>query len=148
MLGHNAAVVVTLQIHSGILNSAPSFNAAVPRHQLVHVSSKAPSGASTNGQRRRCLDRRRGSRDVLEGGVGGGEWRGGREGGLAGTPSSQGPPVVPSRRILKRKSSWHRRRRSKILAVSLQHWKGGKGGGSRGVQGGPTPPSYYGVRPF
>ena len=27
------------------------------------------------------------------------------------------------------KSSWHRRRRSKILAVSLKHWKGTRGGG-------------------
>ena len=31
--------------------------------------------------------------------------------------------------ILKLKSSWHRRRRSKILAVSLKHWKGRTGGG-------------------
>ena len=31
---------------------------------------------------------------------------------------------------MKRKSSWHQRRRSKILAVSLKHWKGrGEGGG-------------------
>ena len=41
------------------------------------------------------------------------------------------------------KSSWHRRRRSKNLAVSLKRWKGRRGGGlggGRGVQGEVTPP--------
>ena len=50
--------------------------------------------------------------------------------GLAGTPL-EGLPMVPAEggpKILKLKSSWHR---SKILAVSLQHWKGR--GGGRGV---------------
>ena len=61
-------------------------------------------------------------------------------GGLARTPpSSQGPPMVPAKggpKNLKLKSTWHRRRRRKILAVSLKHWKG-RGGG---VQGGVPPP--------
>ena len=42
-------------------------------------------------------------------------------------PSSQGPPIVPAEggpNILKLKSSWHRRRRSKSCAISLKHWKG------------------------
>ena len=37
------------------------------------------------------------------------------------------------------KFSWHRRRRSKILAVSLKHWKGRRGGGVTGVQEPPPP---------
>ena len=53
---------------------------------------------------------------------------------LCTSPAEGGP------KFLKLKSSWHRRRRSKILAVSLI----GKGGGSRGGY----PPSSYGVRPF
>ena len=69
---------------------------------------------------------------MLEGGGEGGS--GGGEGGLAGTPpSSQGPRMVPAEgrpKILKRKSSWHRRRRSKIVPVSLKHWKRRRGGGS------------------
>ena len=52
---------------------------------------------------------------------------------MAGTPpSSQGPPVVPTEgrpKILKLQSSWHRRRRSKMLAVSLKHRKGRRGYG-------------------
>ena len=49
------------------------------------------------------------------------------------------------RKILKRKSSWHRRRRSKILAVSLKHYKrrreGGRGSKGREVGGsGAVPP--------
>ena len=78
------------------------------------------------------------TRDVLEGG---GEGVGGqyaleRGGGGVGwdPPSSQGPPMVPAEgrpKILKLKSCWHRRRRSKILAVSLKHWKG-RGGGPGG----------------
>ena len=49
-------------------------------------------------------------------------------------PFSQGPPMVPAEggpKNFKLKSSW---RQSKILAVSLKHWKGrrGAGGGSRG----------------
>ena len=43
---------------------------------------------------------------------------------LAGWPPAEGGP-----NIVKRKSSWHRRRRSKSLAVSLRHWKG-RGGGN------------------
>ena len=54
-----------------------------------------------------------------------------------GPPSSQGPPMFPAEggpKILKLKPSWHQRRRSKNLAVSLKHWKGRRGGGvSRGV---------------
>ena len=75
-----------------------------------------------------------------EGGGGGGRLKGGR-GGLAGDPpSSQGPPMAPAEggpNILKLQSSWHRRRRSKTLAVSLKHWKRTRGGG---VMGGGTPP--------
>ena len=59
---------------------------------------------------------------------GGGGSEGG--GGLAGAPLLPGSPYGP--RILKLKFSWHRRRRSKILAVSLKHWKGRRGG-----EGGP-----------
>ena len=74
-------------------------------------------------------------RGVSEGGrAGGGFW--------LGPSSSEGPPVVPAEggpKIffkLSSKSSWRRRGRSKILAVSLKHWKGrrwggGGGGGSR-----------------
>ena len=70
------------------------------------------------------------------GGDGGFGPRGGG-GGLAGTPLLPGSSYGPRRRrpkICKPKSSWHRRRRSKILDVSLKHWKGrrGRGGGSRG----------------
>ena len=86
---------------------------------------------------------------VLCGGVspdcrlGGGE---GAEGGERGGGSFLGPAMVPAEggpNILKLKSSWHRSRRSKILAVSLKHWKG-RGGPGRP----PPPPSSYGVRPF
>ena len=59
-----------------------------------------------------------GFRDVLEGGGGG----------LAGSPLLLGSPYGPLK-FLKLKSSWHRRRRSKILALSLKHWKGSGGGG-------------------
>ena len=77
------------------------------------------------------------------GGGGGGQGcirRGGR-GVWLGPPSSQGPPVVPAEggpKIVKLKSSWHRRRRSKILAVSLKHWKGRREGGR--VPGGGAAP--------
>ena len=56
--------------------------------------------------------------------------RGGR-GLWLGHPSTLGPPMVPTEggpKFLKLKSSWHRRRRSKILTVSLKHWKGKRGG--------------------
>ena len=65
-------------------------------------------------------------------------------------------PAEGGHKILKRKSSWHRRRRSKTLAVSLKHRKGrrgarGGGGGSAqglGIWGGvgypPPPPTGYG----
>ena len=64
---------------------------------------------------------------------GGGSEKGG---GLAGTPPLlQGSPYGPRRRLAKKcfllQSSWHRRRRSKILAVSLKHRKG-RGGRGRG----------------
>ena len=58
---------------------------------------------------------------------GGGAWLG----------HSLGPPMVPAEggpKNFKLKSSWHR---SKILAVSLKHWKGRRGG--RGVYGGGVP---------
>ena len=75
-----------------------------------------------------------GGGDVLEGG------RGLKEGGGVGWDPP--PPMVPlwsqpkaahQKKLKKKlKSSWHQRRRSKILAVSLKHWKGRRGGGSRG----------------
>ena len=68
-------------------------------------------------------------------------------GGWLRPPSSQGPPMVPAKggpKNLKRKSSSHRRHRSKILAVSLKHWKGRRGGGIRGSSNLPS----YSVRPF
>ena len=72
-------------------------------------------------------------------------WKGGREGGRGGLkggeggwlgpPFSQSPPTVPAEggpKVLKLKSSWQRRFRSKMtLAVSRKHWKGRRGGGSR-----------------
>ena len=67
-----------------------------------------------------------GGRDVLEGAEGGVSERGG---GRVGWDTL--PPTVPTEgepRILKLPSSWHRRRRSKILAFSLKHWKGRRGG--------------------
>ena len=77
--------------------------------------------------------------DVLEGGEVGSEEGGGEGRGVwLGPPSSQGPPMVPTEggpKIWKLKSSWHRRRRSNILAVSLEDWNGRKGGG-QGVQRG------------
>ena len=57
--------------------------------------------------------------------------KGGGRGLWLGPPSSYGPPMVPAKggpKLLKHKSSWHRRRLSKILAVSLKHWKGRTGG--------------------
>ena len=63
-----------------------------------------------------------------------------------GPPSPRVPRRSPSKagyKILNRKSSWHRRGRSEMLAVSLKHWKGRRGGG-KGVQGGGTPPTVYG----
>ena len=56
----------------------------------------------------------------------------GEGGGWLGPSSSQGPPMVPAEgrlNFLKLKSSWHRRRQGKILAVILKHWKGRKGRG-------------------
>ena len=59
--------------------------------------------------------------------------KGGGGGGVKCDPSSsEGPPMVPTEggpKILKLNSSWHRRGRSKISAVSLKHWKGRTGGG-------------------
>ena len=55
-------------------------------------------------------------------------------------------PAEGKRKILKLKSSWHR---SKILAVSLKHWKGRRGGGGLRVGGGGSrggtspPPTVY-----
>ena len=62
-----------------------------------------------------------------------------------------GAPVVPAegRKCFQLKSSWRKRRQSKILAVSLKHWKRTGRGGSRGSAGGsregyPPPPTGYG----
>ena len=87
-------------------------------------------------------------RDVLEGGEGGGSEAGGGRGVWLGPPPPPRVPLWPppkaGQRILRLKSSWHR---SKILTVSLKHWKGRmrRGGGSR--EGGDAP-SSNGVRPF
>ena len=58
------------------------------------------------------------------------------EGGIGGFGWDPPPPRVPlwspakgGPNILKPKSSWHRRRRSRIGAVSLKHWKGRRRGG-------------------
>ena len=72
-------------------------------------------------------------------GGGGSEERG--EGVWLGPPLLPGSPYGPHRRLLKPKSSWHRRRRSKFLAVSLKHWKGRGGGGLGGL---PALPAVYG----
>ena len=72
-------------------------------------------------------------RDVLEGG----------EGGLAGTPSSQGPLMVPAEggpKNFKRKSSWHRRRLSRKFGCQPQTLEGEEGG-----KGGTPPPTVYGT---
>ena len=55
-------------------------------------------------------------------------------------------PAEGGPNFLKRKSSWHRRCRSKILAVSLKHWKGRREGGEEGIGGGgyTPPPAVYG----
>ena len=69
--------------------------------------------------------------------------KGGSKGGGGGvgwdTPPPWVIPMVPAEggpKTFKLKSSWHRRRRSICLAVSLKHWKGrwwggGGGGGTR-----------------
>ena len=66
-------------------------------------------------------------------------WRRGGGGGVRQDPSSsQGPPMVPAEcgpKIMNFESSGHLRRRRKILAVSLKHWKGRREGGSRGGGG-------------
>ena len=57
-------------------------------------------------------------------------------GGWPDPPSSYGPLRVPAEggpKILKPKSSWHRRCRSKVW---LKDWKGRRGGGSKGGWGG------------
>ena len=64
------------------------------------------------------------------GGEGGSEGEGGRGVWLGPPPSSQGPRMVPAAggaNILKRKSSWHRKRRSKILLPSARHLEEGRG---------------------
>ena len=78
-------------------------------------------------------------------------WADREKGGGGGFGWEPAPPRVPSMvpaegrpKVFKLKSSWRRRHQSKILAVSLKHWKGRRGGGSREV----TPPSSYGVQPF
>ena len=87
-------------------------------------------------------------RDVLEAGEGRGGLKGEGEGGLAGTPLLPGSPDGPrhrrAKKFFKLKSSWHR---SKILVVSLKHWKGRRGG-VQGGGGGRYPLFSYGVRPF
>ena len=42
-------------------------------------------------------------------------------------------PAEGGPRILKLKSTWHRRHRKKILAVSLKHWKRSEGPGGGGA---------------
>ena len=68
---------------------------------------------------------------------------GSEKGGLAGTPPPpRVPRMVPAEggpKSFQVKSSWHQRRRSKILAASLKHWKGRRGGESRQGGGGGAP---------
>ena len=74
---------------------------------------------------------------------------------LPWSPLLPGPPLLPGSpsgpeggpKILKRKSSWHRRRRSKILAASLKHWKGRGGGGALPAAHGRSNTSLAGPRP-
>ena len=52
-------------------------------------------------------------------------------------------PAEGRPKLLKLKSSWHRRRQSKILAVNLKYWKAKYwGGGFEGGGGGGTRPRY------
>ena len=86
-------------------------------------------------------------RDVSEGGGGGGGLKGEGGGGWLGPPP---PPRVPlwssaegGPKFLKRKSSWHRRRRSKNFGCQPQTLEGEEGGlGGKG--GAPPPPAVYG----
>ena len=101
---------------------------------------------------------RKGQGSIRKGGEGGeGGSEGGREGGGFGRtlPPPMGllwSPPKAGRKFLKLQSSWHRKRRSKILAVSLKHYKRRREGGRgsmgrevRGVRGGtPPPPTVYG----
>ena len=48
LFGHTTALVVTLQNHSSTLNSTVSSMAAEPRHNLSHLSNRAPLDAVTN----------------------------------------------------------------------------------------------------
>ena len=95
-------------------------------------------GTKTDGGGVPCTDR--------EGAVvghGQGCIRGGGRVGWGPPPSSQGPPVVLAEdgpKTFQRKSSWHQRRRSKSLAVSLKHWKGRRGVQGGGGGGGTPPP--------
>ena len=60
------------------------------------------------------------------------------KGGWLPPPSSQGSPMFPTEggpKILKLKPSWHQRRRSKLLTVSLKHSKGRRSE-ERGLGGG------------
>ena len=114
--------------------------AAVPDH-VRGIVEPHPCRQSGRGRRSRTLCTVRESVE-REGGRQGCIRRGGGVG--WDPPSSQGKPMVPAEggpKILKLQCSWHR---SKILAVSLKHWKGRSGGG-----GGAPPPSYVlSVRPF
>ena len=71
---------------------------------------------------------------------------GGGGGGLAGTPSSQGPPLwsppKAGQKILTLNPLGTEGAEAELLAVSLKRWKGRREGGA------PPPPSSYGVRPF
>ena len=75
-----------------------------------------------------------------------GSMRTGGRGGLAGTPPPPRVPLWPppkvGQKILKRKSSWHRRRRKEKFGCRPQTLE------REGGEGGATPPSSCGVRPF
>ena len=135
-----AAVACT----SGDLGPLLCGPAAGPRHTLLDWGNNPwpspPFGGGRGLQAKRHTPPNQPTDQQLPPQAQGMYWRGG--GGSEGAgggggfgwdpPSFQGPPMAPAEgaaKDLKRKSSWHRRRRSKIVAVvSLRHWNGRRGG--------------------
>ena len=99
-----------------------------PVHRHVHASCPPPPPPASPGRREGGGDGGGSRQSEQEGPYAGmyeKEGRGVSEGGFGwDPPSCQGPPVVPAEgrpKILKLKSSWHRRRRSEILLPSAVH---------------------------